>query len=160
MGFRLWLESAQTAQRMQISCPLSSFNCAPFAQNNHKSNLKKWVCDISLGVSPQLSRVESLRLWATAASMLTGTLSAARWATIVAMVTTPTLTFRWQPCVWKMAAGVTWRHLPGVFVSIFNNLKVCFYLSFCAHGGKMKNFSFIDIYSQLAIVWPNGNHAM
>lgn len=41
LGFRLWLESAQTVQQLQISCPLSFFNCAPFAQNNHKSNLKK-----------------------------------------------------------------------------------------------------------------------
>lgn len=118
MGFRLWLESAQAPQRMQISCLLSSSNCAPFAQNNHKSNLEKWVCDVSLGISSQLSRVGSPRLWATAASMLTGTLSAAKRATSVTMVTTPTLTFQQQPCVWRMAAGVTRWHLPGVFVSI------------------------------------------
>lgn len=140
MGFRLWLESAQTTQRMQISCPLASFNCAPFAQNNHKSNLKKWFCNVSVGVSPQLSRVESPRLWATAASMLTGTLSAARWATSVATVTTPTLMFQWQLCVWRMAAGVTRRHLLGVFVSIFWKTKVCSYLSFCAHGDTFDEF--------------------
>lgn len=158
MGFRLWLDSAQTAQWMQISCLLSSFNCAPFAQNNHKSNLKKWLCDVCLGVSPQLSCAESPRLWATAASMLTGTLSAARWATTVATVTTPTLTFQWQPCVWRMAAGVMRQHLPGVSVSIFWKLKVSSYLLFCAHGGTHDEFWFY--WYLFSSIWPNGKHAV